>query len=161
MRLPIYPKTHYVMKEETRASAVDSIKKELAWWEVELEKQGRLVESQRIHQRTMFDLEMIKAMGYCHGIENYSRHFTGRLPGEPPPTLLDYFPRDFLMFIDESHQTVPQLRGMYPGDRSRKEVAGRIRIPHALGARQPSADVRRVRASHQSAGLRLGDARPV
>src|SRR5271169_527681 len=137
MRLPIYPKTHYVMKEETRASAVDSIKKELAWWEVELEKQGRLVESQRIHQRTMFDLEMIKAMGFCHGIENYSRHFTGRLPGEPPPTLLDYFPRDFLMFIDESHQTVPQLRGMYAGDRSRKEtlVEYGFRMPSALDNR--------------------------
>src|SRR4051812_4136054 len=137
MRLPIYPKTHYVMKEETRASAVDSIKKELAWWEVELEKQGRPVESQRIHQRTMFDLEMIKAMGYCHGIENYSRHFTGRLPGEPPPTLLDYFPRDFLMFIDESHQTVPQLRGMYAGDRSRKEVLVEygFRMPSALDNR--------------------------
>jgi excinuclease ABC subunit B len=137
VRLPIYPKTHYVMKEETRASAVDSIKKELAWWEVELEKQGRVVEAQRIHQRTMFDLEMIRAMGYCHGIENYSRHFTGRLPGEPPPTLLDYFPRDFLMFIDESHQTVPQLRGMYAGDRSRKEtlVEYGFRMPSALDNR--------------------------
>ncbi|HEX3822603.1 MAG TPA: excinuclease ABC subunit UvrB [Candidatus Sulfotelmatobacter sp.] len=137
MRLPIYPKTHYVMKDETRAAAVESIKKELAWWEVELEKQGRLVESQRIHQRTMFDLEMIKAMGYCHGIENYSRHFTGRLPGEPPPTLLDYFPRDWLMFIDESHQTVPQLRGMYAGDRSRKEVLVEygFRMPSALDNR--------------------------
>jgi len=137
MRLPIYPKTHYVMKDETRAAAVDSIKKELAWWEVELEKQGRLVESQRIHQRTMFDLEMIKAMGYCHGIENYSRHFTGRLPGEPPPTLLDYFPRDYMMFIDESHQTVPQLRGMYAGDRSRKEVLVEygFRMPSALDNR--------------------------
>jgi excinuclease ABC subunit B len=137
MRLPIYPKTHYVMKEETRAGAVDSIKKELAWWEAELEKQGRLVEAQRIHQRTMFDLEMIKAMGFCHGIENYSRHFTGRLPGEPPPTLLDYFPRDFLMFIDESHQTVPQLRGMYAGDRSRKEtlVEYGFRMPSALDNR--------------------------
>jgi excinuclease ABC subunit B len=137
LRLPIYPKTHYVMKEETRASAVDSIKKELAWWEVELEKQGRVVEAQRIHQRTMFDLEMIRAMGYCHGIENYSRHFTGRLPGEPPPTLLDYFPRDFLMFIDESHQTIPQLRGMYAGDRSRKEtlVEYGFRMPSALDNR--------------------------
>ena len=137
MRLPIYPKTHYVMKDETRAAAVESIKKELAWWELELEKQGRLVESQRVHQRTMFDLEMIKAMGYCHGIENYSRHFTGRLPGEPPPTLLDYFPRDYLMFIDESHQTVPQLRGMYAGDRSRKEVLVEygFRMPSALDNR--------------------------
>ncbi len=137
MRLPIYPKTHYVMKDETRASAVESIKKELAWWEVELEKQGRAVESQRIHQRVKFDLEMIKVMGYCHGIENYSRHFTGRMPGEPPPTLLDYFPRDYLMFVDESHQTIPQLRGMYAGDRSRKEtlVEYGFRLPSALDNR--------------------------
>ena len=142
VRLPIYPKTHYVMKDETRAAAVDSIKKELAWWEVELEKQARLVESQRVHQRTMFDLEMIKAMGYCHGIENYSRHFTGRLPGEPPPTLLDYFPRDYLMFIDESHQTVPQLHGMYAGDRSRKEVLVEygFRLPSALDNRPLTFD---------------------
>jgi excinuclease ABC subunit B len=137
VRLPIYPKTHYVMKPETRNHAVQTIKEELAWWEVELQKQGRLVEAQRVHQRTMFDLEMIKAMGYCHGIENYSRHFTGRLPGEPPPTLLDYFPRDFIMFIDESHQTVPQLHGMYHGDRSRKEtlVEYGFRMPSALDNR--------------------------
>src|SRR4249920_717912 len=137
VRLPVYPKTHYVMKPETRDKAIDSIKQELAWWEVELEKQGRIVEAQRVHQRTMFDLEMIKAMGYCHGIENYSRHFTGRLPGEPPPTLLDYFPRDFLLFIDESHQTVPQLHGMYHGDRSRKQtlVEYGFRMPSALDNR--------------------------
>jgi excinuclease ABC subunit B len=137
MRLPIYPKTHYVMKPETRNSAVQSIREELAWWEAEQEKQGHLVEAQRVHQRTMYDLEMIKAMGYCHGIENYSRHFTGRLPGEPPPTLLDYFPRDYLMFIDESHQTVPQLHGMYHGDRSRKEtlVEYGFRLPSALDNR--------------------------
>src|SRR2546421_596428 len=136
-RLPIYPKTHYVMKPETKNRAVETIKEELAWWEKELEKQGRVVEAQRVHQRTMYDLEMIKAMGYCHGIENYSRHFTGRLPGEPPPTLLDYFPRDFLMFIDESHQTVPQLHGMYHGDRSRKEtlVEYGFRLPSALDNR--------------------------
>src|SRR5213594_215457 len=137
VRLPIYPKTHYVMKPETRASAVQSIREELAWWEAELEKQGRVVEAQRVHQRTMYDLEMIKSVGYCHGIENYSRHFTGRLPGEPPPTLLDYFPRDFVMFIDESHQTVPQLHGMYHGDRSRKEtlVEYGFRLPSALDNR--------------------------
>jgi excinuclease ABC subunit B len=137
VRLPIYPKTHYVMKPETRSRAVDSIRAELAWWEAELEKQGRMVEAQRVHQRTMYDLEMIKAMGYCHGIENYSRHFTGRLPGEPPPTLLDYFPRDFLIFIDESHQTVPQLHGMYHGDRSRKQtlVEYGFRMPSALDNR--------------------------
>src|SRR3954465_16075792 len=142
VRLPIYPKTHYVMKDETRASAVESIKKELMWWEAELEKQGRAVEAQRIHQRVMYDLEMIKAMGYCHGIENYSRHFTGRLPGEPPPTLLDYFPRDFLIFIDESHQTVPQVRGMYAGDRSRKEVLVEygFRMPSALDNRPLTFD---------------------
>jgi excinuclease ABC subunit B len=137
MRLPIYPKTHYVMKPETRSRAVTSIREELKWWEAELEKQGRLVESQRVHQRVMYDIEMIKAMGYCHGIENYSRHFTGRLPGEPPPTLLDYFQRDFLTFIDESHQTVPQLHGMYHGDRSRKEtlVEYGFRMPSALDNR--------------------------
>jgi excinuclease ABC subunit B len=137
VRLPIYPKTHYVMKPETRSRAVDSIKEELKWWEAELEKQGRVVEAQRVHQRVMFDLEMIRSMGYCHGIENYSRHFTGRLPGEPPPTLLDYFPRDYLMFIDESHQTVPQLHGMYHGDRSRKEtlVEYGFRLPSALDNR--------------------------
>ena len=137
MRLPIYPKTHYVMKPETRSRAVDTIKEELKWWEAELEKQGRVVEAQRIHQRVMYDLEMIKAMGYCHGIENYSRHFTGRMPGEPPPTLLDYFPRDFLLFIDESHQTVPQLHAMYPGDRSRKNtlVEYGFRMPSALDNR--------------------------
>src|SRR3989454_7355041 len=137
VRLPIYPKTHYVMKPETRASAVRSIREELAWWEAELEKQGRVVEAQRVHQRTMYDLEMIKSVGYCHGIENYSRHFTGRLPGEPPPTLLDYVPRDFLMFIDESHQTVPQLHAMWHGDRSRKKnlIEYGFRLPSALDNR--------------------------
>jgi excinuclease ABC subunit B len=136
-RLPIYPKTHYVMKPEKKASAVRTILEELGWWEAELEKQGRIVEAQRIHQRTRFDLEMIKEMGYCHGIENYSRHFTGRLPGEPPPTLLDYVPRDFILFLDESHQTVPQLNGMWAGDRSRKEtlIEYGFRLPSALDNR--------------------------
>ncbi len=136
-RLPIYPKTHYVMKPERKTAAVDSILEELAWWEAELEKQGRIVEAQRVHQRTRFDLEMIKEMGYCHGIENYSRHFTGRLPGEPPPTLLDYVPRDYLLFIDESHQTVPQIHGMWHGDRSRKQnlIEYGFRLPSALDNR--------------------------
>ncbi|HWR13229.1 MAG TPA: excinuclease ABC subunit UvrB [Terriglobales bacterium] len=136
-RLPVYPKSHYVMKPETKSSAVDSILKELEWWEGELQNQGRLVESQRVHQRTRFDLEMIKSMGYCHGIENYSRHFTGRLPGEPPPTLLDYVPRDYLLFIDESHQTIPQLHGMWHGDRSRKStlIEYGFRLPSALDNR--------------------------
>ena len=136
-RLPIYPKSHYVMSNVTRNHAVETILEELAWWEKELEKEGRLVESQRVHQRTRFDLEMIKSVGYCHGIENYSRHFSGRKPGEPPPTLLDYVPRDFIMFIDESHQTVPQLHGMWHGDRSRKEnlVQYGFRLPSALDNR--------------------------
>jgi excinuclease ABC subunit B len=136
-RLPIYPKSHYVMPQEQRNRAMETILEELAWWEKELEKEGRLVESQRVHQRTRFDLEMIKSVGYCHGIENYSRHFSGRKPGEPPPTLLDYVPRDFLMFIDESHQTVPQLHGMWHGDRSRKEnlIQYGFRLPSALDNR--------------------------
>lgn len=122
VRLPIYPKTHYVMDAPTREQALKSIENELQWWHKELESQGKLIEAQRLWQRTMFDLEMIKQIGYCHGIENYSRHFSGRLPGEAPPTLLDYLPNDALLFIDESHQTVPQLQGMYHGDRSRKNV---------------------------------------
>src|SRR6266700_3499215 len=136
-RLPIYPKSHYVMATATRNHAMETILEELAWWEKELEKEGRLVESQRVHQRTRFDLEMMKSVGYCHGIENYSRHFSGRLPGEPPPTLLDYVPRDFIMFIDESHQTVPQLHAMWHGDRSRKEslVHYGFRLPSALDNR--------------------------
>jgi excinuclease ABC subunit B len=136
-RLPIYPKSHYVVQPERKKTAVASILEELAVWEKQLEQEGRLVESQRIHQRTRFDLEMIKSMGYCHGIENYSRHFSGRLPGEPPPTLLDYFPRDYLVFIDESHVTVPQLHGMWHGDRSRKQnlVDYGFRLPSAMDNR--------------------------
>ncbi len=122
LRLPIYPKTHYVMSAQTREQALASIEAELAQWQPELEKQGKLVEAQRVYQRTKFDLEMIRQIGYCHGIENYSRHFSGRLPGEAPPTLLDYLPHDHMIFIDESHQTVPQLQGMFHGDRSRKDV---------------------------------------
>ncbi len=136
-RLPIYPKSHYVVQPERKKTAIDSILEELGVWEKQLESEGRLVESQRIHQRTRFDLEMIKSMGYCHGIENYSRHFSGRLPGEPPPTLLDYFPRDYLVFIDESHVTVPQLHGMWHGDRSRKQnlVDYGFRLPSAMDNR--------------------------
>ena len=136
-RLPIYPRTHYVMPADRREEAIAHILSELEWWRGEVEKQGKLVEAQRLHQRTMFDLEMMKEMGYCHGIENYSRHLSGRLPGEPPPTLLDYLPQDALIFIDESHQTVPQLRGMYNGDRSRKTtlVDYGFRLPSALDNR--------------------------
>ncbi|MEZ2345929.1 excinuclease ABC subunit UvrB [Terriglobus sp. RCC_193] len=136
-RLPIYPKSHYVVQPERKSAAIDSIVSELTDWEAQLEKEGRMVEAQRIHQRTRFDLEMIKSVGYCHGIENYSRHFSGRLPGEPPPTLFDYFPRDFMIFIDESHVTVPQLHGMWHGDRSRKGnlVDYGFRLPSAMDNR--------------------------
>ena len=136
-RLPLYPKTHYVLSEDMKEKAMGTIKEELEWWRTELEKNGKLIEAQRIHQRTMFDLEMIKTIGYCHGIENYSRHFSGRLPGEAPPTLLDYLPADHLIFIDESHQTMPQIRGMWHGDRSRKEnlVNHGFRLPSALDNR--------------------------
>ncbi len=136
-RLTIYPKSHFVMPRPRIEEAVLNIKAELGDWETLLDRQGRLLESQRVHQRTLFDMEMIKEVGYCHGIENYSRHFTGRNPGQPPPTLLDYLPQDSLMFIDESHQTVPQLRGMYHGDRSRKEnlVEYGFRLPSALDNR--------------------------
>ena len=136
-RLPIYPRTHYVLPAERKEDAMQHILSELEWWRGELEKQGKLVEAQRVQQRTLFDLEMMREIGYCHGIENYSRHLSGRLPGEPPPTLLDYVPQDALIFIDESHQTVPQLRGMYHGDRSRKQtlVDYGFRLPSALDNR--------------------------
>jgi excinuclease ABC subunit B len=136
-RVSIYPKTHYVMPQEQRDRAIVSIQEELWWWKKELEKQGKFVEAQRVVQRTMFDLEMMRTIGYCHGVENYSRHLSGRLPGEAPPTLLDYVPQDFLMFIDESHQTVGQVRGMFNGDRARKQtlVDYGFRMPSALDNR--------------------------
>ena len=136
-RLPLYPRTHYVMTEETRERAVERILDEMRWWVRELEKQGKTLEAHRLSQRTRCDVEMMKEIGYCHGIENYSRHLSGRLPGEAPPTLLDYLQRDAIIFIDESHQTVPQLRGMSVGDRSRKETLVRFgfRLPSALDNR--------------------------
>ncbi len=136
-RMPIYPKSHYVQPRDQILRAIDAIKAELVEWRTGLEKEGRLLEAQRVHERTMFDLEMMKELGYCRGIENYSRHLTGRQPGEPPPTLLDYLPRDCMLFIDESHATVPQVRGMYFGDRSRKEnlVKYGFRLPSALDNR--------------------------
>ena len=136
-RVPIYPKTHYVMPQDQRDRAIVGIQEELEWWKKELEKQGKFVEAQRVVQRTLFDIEMMRTIGYCHGIENYSRHLSGRLPGEAPPTLLDYVPQDYLMFIDESHQTVPQVRGMFHGDRSRKQtlVDYGFRMPSALDNR--------------------------
>jgi excinuclease ABC subunit B len=136
-KIAVYPKSHFVAPRERTRRAVETIKEELTWRRGVLESEGRLLEAQRLHQRTMFDLEMIKEIGYCHGIENYARHLTGRQPGEPPPTLLDYLPPDALLIVDESHQTVPQIRGMYHGDRSRKEVlvAYGFRLPSALDNR--------------------------
>lgn len=132
-RVPIYPKTHYVMTRKTIKSAVATIKAELEEHEKFLVEEGKVVEAQRLHQRTMYDLEMIKEMGFCRGIENYSRHLTGKQPGEPPPTLLDYLPSNALMVIDESHQTIPQLGAMYKGDQSRKGtlVEYGFRLPSA------------------------------
>ncbi|MCI0527297.1 MAG: excinuclease ABC subunit UvrB, partial [Nitrospira sp.] len=136
-RVAVYPASHYVTPADRLKQAIKNIKVELEEWEAELRAQGKLLEVQRLHQRTMFDLEMIQEVGYCHGIENYSRHLSGRQPGEPPPTLLDYFPRDSLIVIDESHATTPQLRGMYIGDRSRKTtlVEYGFRLPSALDNR--------------------------
>ena len=136
-RITVYPKTHFVTPRETTLRAVDAIKAELEEHRPSLERDGRRLEAQRLHQRTLFDLEMIREIGYCHGIENYSRHLLGRNPGEPPPTLLDYLPDDALTIIDESHQTVPQIRAMYHGDRSRKEVLVEhgFRLPSALDNR--------------------------
>jgi excinuclease ABC subunit B len=136
-RLPIYPKTHYVLPKEQRERAIQTILEELEWWKPELERQGKIVEAQRIQQRVLFDIEMMRTIGYCHGIENYSRHMSGRLPGEAPPTLLDYVPQDYLLVVDESHQTVPQLHAMYHGDRSRKQtlVDFGFRMPSALDNR--------------------------
>ena len=136
-RMPVYPKTHYVLPAEQKERAIQGIYEELEWWKAELERQGKIVEAQRVTQRTHFDIEMMRTIGYCHGIENYSRHLSGRLPGEAPPTLLDYVPSDYLLFVDESHQTIPQVRGMYHGDRSRKQtlVDFGFRLPSALDNR--------------------------
>jgi excinuclease ABC subunit B len=141
-RLPIYPKTHYVMSKKTIRQAVQTIKAELEEHEKFLVEEGKVVEAQRLHQRTMYDLEMIKEMGFCRGIENYSRHLTGKQPGEPPPTLLDYLPSDALMIIDESHQTVPQLGAMFKGDQSRKGtlVEYGFRLPSAKDNRPLNFD---------------------
>ncbi len=133
----VYPGSHYVTPDEHRKRAIDSIREELLEWLPKLEKDGKLLEKQRLQQRTMYDLEMLEQMGFCHGIENYSRHLSGRKEGEPPPTLLDYFPDDFLVILDESHITVSQIGAMYRGDRSRKEtlVAHGFRLPSALDNR--------------------------
>jgi excinuclease ABC subunit B len=136
-KVSVFPKSHFVTSRDRTKLAVESIKAELTERRSFLESEGKLLEAQRLHQRTMFDLEMMREIGYCHGIENYARHLTGRQPGEPPPTLLDYLPDDALVIVDESHQTVPQIRGMYFGDRSRKEVlvSYGFRLPSALDNR--------------------------
>jgi excinuclease ABC subunit B len=136
-KVAVYPKSHFVTSRDRTKQAVETIKQELEWYRATLESEGKLLEAQRLHQRTMFDLEMIREIGYCHGIENYARHLTGRAPGAPPPTLLDYLPEDAIVVVDESHQTVPQIRGMYHGDRSRKEVlvSYGFRLPSALDNR--------------------------
>ena len=136
-RFDLYPKSHYVTPEEIRKRALGSIEAELVVRLAELEAGNKLLEAQRLEQRTRFDLEMMREIGYCNGVENYSRHLSGRLPGEPPPTLLDYFPADFLTILDESHQTIPQVRAMYHGDRSRKQtlVEYGFRLPSALDNR--------------------------
>ena len=136
-RYCVYPGSHYVTPEQQRRQALESIRAELLVRLPELEQEGKLVERQRLEQRTLYDLELLEQMGFCHGIENYSRHFSGREAGEPPPTLMDYFPDDYLLIIDESHQTVPQVGAMYRGDRSRKEnlVGHGFRLPSALDNR--------------------------
>jgi excinuclease ABC subunit B len=136
-KFSVFPRTHYVTPHDRLQRAIVGIQDELGERLQELEAHDNLLAAQRLRQRTEFDLEMLREMGYCHGIENYSRHLTGRAPGEPPPTLLDYLPEDFLLIVDESHQTIPQVRGMYRGDRSRKEtlVEYGFRLPSALDNR--------------------------
>ena len=142
LRVPIYPASHYVMSDDTKKGAIENVLAELNEWNAEQHRVGKPLEAQRLSQRTLFDIEMIREVGYCHGIENYSRHFSGRQPGEPPPTLLDYLPQDAMVFIDESHQTIPQVRGMYHGDRSRKTVLVEhgFRLPSALDNRPLTFD---------------------
>ena len=141
-KVAVYPKSHFVTPRSRTLQAVETIKAELVERRADLESVGKVLEAQRLHQRTMFDIEMMREIGYCHGIENYARHLSGRAAGEPPPTLLDYLPPDALMIVDESHQTVPQVRGMYHGDRARKEVlvSFGFRLPSALDNRPLNFD---------------------
>jgi excinuclease ABC subunit B len=141
-RLAIYPRTHYVTPRERLMQAMGNIRVELDERVSELRANDRLLEAQRLSQRTLFDLEMIAELGYCNGIENYSRHLSGREPGQPPPTLIDYFPKDFLLVVDESHQTIPQVRAMWGGDRARKQtlVEYGFRLPSAIDNRPLSFD---------------------
>ena len=151
----IYPAVHYVMPEDRVQAAVDSIREELDLRVMTLRGEGKLLEAQRLLARTKYDIEMMLEVGICSGIENYSRHLDGRQPGEKPYTLIDYFPKDYLLIIDESHVTLPQIKAMYNGDRQRKEVLvdHGFRLPSAHG--QPPAQVRRVRADVEPGALRL------
>jgi excinuclease ABC subunit B len=136
-QVAIYPSSHYVTPRPRLTQAIETIEAELIEWKSKLEREGKLLEAQRLYQRTMFDLEMLREVGYCHGIENYSRHLSGRHAGEPPPTLIDYLPKDVLIIVDESHQSIPQVRGMYHGDQQRKKtlVEYGFRMPSALDNR--------------------------
>jgi excinuclease ABC subunit B len=155
----IWPASHYNVKEGTIDRAVEEIGRELNERCAQLEAEGKLLESHRLRQRTQYDMEMLREMGFCNGIENYSRILDGRAPGSRPYCLIDYFPDDFLCFIDESHQTVPQIGGMYEGDRLAQDDARRVRLPAAQRDGQPAADVRRVHVDHAADPVRLGDAR--
>src|SRR5436309_1768624 len=150
-RIAVYPKTHYVTPKSRLDRAVETTAEELTDRLAVLEAEGKLLERQRLEQRTRFDLEMLKEIGYCHGIENYSRHLSGRAPGEPPPTLFDYFPDDFLLVLHESHQTLPQVRGRYPGDRSRKQtrVDFGFRLPSAPANRPHTCEAFDSRLGHR------------
>ena len=159
--LVIWPATEYVTSRPTIERAIDELRAELEQQVAKFEAEDRMLEAHRIRQRTEYDLEMMKELGFCNGIENYSRALEGRPVGSHPFTLIDYFPDDFVCFVDESHQTVPQLGGMYEGDRSREADAHRLRLPASLGARQPATPVRRVPGEGEAARLRLGDARAV
>ena len=154
----IWPATHYNVREGTIEQAVAEIGRELNERCAQLEAEGKLLESHRLRQRTQYDMEMLREMGFCSGIENYSRILDGREPGERPYCLIDYFPKDFICLIDESHQTVPQIGGMYEGDRSRKQHARGLRFPAAQRDGQPPADLRGVPVDHAAAAVRVGDA---
>ena len=158
-KVAVYPKTHFVTSRDRTKQAVESIKAELTWYRGQLESEGKVLEAHRLHQRTMFDLEMIKEIGYCHGIENYARHLTGRAPGDPPPTLLDYLPRRRA----DHRRREPPDRPADPRHVSRRSVAqggaGRLRLPPALGARQPAPELRGMAEAGRPAAVRLGNAR--
>jgi excinuclease ABC subunit B len=160
-RYTIYPKSHYVTTRRTVLQAVDQIKAELRDRLEYLYAQNKLVEAQRLQQRTTYDLEMLAEVGYCNGIENYSRHLTGRMPGEPPPCLYDYLPPDALLVVDESHVTVPQIGAMYKGDRSRKETLVEFGFRMPFGDGQPAAEVRGMGVAFAAQHLCVGNARSV